>query len=542
MARSKGKAKGGGNSNPSNSKGSNSNNNKSPPKKTADVAIASELSNPTGLNGDIPTTKKNDNKQHTPSFLPPFLLGFSLALILILVPVLSAVYWGCKDVDWNPLTSATECPRIIIADSDGGQEKQKGLFRRGKKKKNTNDDIVLELPPPPTPTECSCRLLGSIWHSIFRKPGGVETTTQQQQQKLPMTCIPKTAGSSSLELSKGEDKPRDTELVERYKSAFTSEAMKVSSKEQSLIEGLHTRVEEYIPDFKDRVSKVRWGQGGSGTVGYDWFALPSTKSNPPTDLNSLTGGRLYYSYLRIMKWPTDLKATFPFKLCGKGCNSEEAVRHTLEFREKYKPWLITATVKKENSKGSIFVHGFSHPNEEGEGAHSLVWVRPGQRTKVDDMANTRAYINTIEMAVTKSMKNSNGRIGKFNAIIDGSNFSWGLFPARHQLFAFVLMLQDHFPDRLGMLFLTNLGRIGELVVKLVLPLLSEEVRAKIHVLPHDPLKRRAALEAVMPAKYIPDWLGGSDSFVFDVNEYYKDSVVITDEEAKKYVTTMPYHA
>lgn len=47
-------------------------------------------------------------------------------------------------------------------------------------------------------------------------------------------------------------------------------------------------------------------------------------------------------------------------------------------------------------------------------------------------------------------------------------------PSLHQLKVFVTMLQDHFPDRLGIIMLTNLGRVGEFVVGIVKPIISEE--------------------------------------------------------------------
>jgi CRAL/TRIO domain len=94
--------------------------------------------------------------------------------------------------------------------------------------------------------------------------------------------------------------------------------------------------------------------------------------------------------------------------------------------------------------------------------------------KVDDIFATRAYVNALEQAVAASLQNSNGRVGKFNVIVDGHNFSWGLLPSLHQLQTFVTMLQDHFPDRLGIVLLTNLGRVGEFLVGILKPIISEE--------------------------------------------------------------------
>jgi len=185
----------------------------------------------------------------------------------------------------------------------------------------------------------------------------------------------------------------------------------------------------------------------------------------------------------------------------------------------------------------------------------------------------RAYVNALEQAVTASLRNSNGRVGKFNIILDGHNFSFGLMPSLHQLKVFVTILQDHFPDRLGIIMLTNLGRVGEILVGIIRPIISEEgeeknttrkiqksiicffeiyshtmflyyiwkVRQKIVLLPRDGKTREAMLHAVVGRENVPKWLGGRDTFEFDSNKYYANSLLLSDEESLKYATTMPYH-
>lgn len=140
------------------------------------------------------------------------------------------------------------------------------------------------------------------------------------------------------------------------------------------------------------------------------------------------------------------------------------------------------------------------------------------------------------------MRNSNGRVGKFNVILDGAQFSWSLMPSLHQLKVFITILQDHFPDRLGIILLTNLGRVGEFLVGIIKPLVSEEVKKKIKVLPREPKLRRAMLDAVVGTENVPTWLGGKDSFQFNADRYYSDTTVIPDDESIAYITSMPYHA
>ena len=152
------------------------------------------------------------------------------------------------------------------------------------------------------------------------------------------------------------------------------------------------------------------------------------------------------------------------------------------------------------------------------------------------------YVNVLEQAVASSMERSKGRVGKFNVVIDGDNFSWSKMPSLQHLKTFITILQDHFPDRLGIIVLANLGRVGEILVGIIKPLISEEVRQKIIVLPHDERRRQQVLRTIIGDENIPNWLGGTDSFEFNHDTYYLNDLVISDEAAMEYLETMPYHS
>ena len=327
---------------------------------------------------------------------------------------------------------------------------------------------------------------------------------------------------------------------------------------------------ETIPNFQSRASSdiVRWGgptPAFSSSTSTLWYApaiatSTTTTGKTKTPLEEVNGGILYYSYLRIMKWPYDLFAVyFPFKLCKKhGCDATTAIQHTLQFREIYKPYLVTPKMKQVNAKGLMYQHGLSPPSasstssastssgqsESENGSHGIVWLTPAVRVNVDEVAYTRTVVRELERAVAVSMDNSHGRVGKFNAVVDGRDFSFGVMPSVSGIKAFVTILQDHYVDRLGVVLLTNLGRFAEILLKLFLQLITEEVRNKIVILPHDEHERRVVLETVLGKENIPIWLGGEDDYQFNVDEYYSsvDSVIGTDEEAIEYLEVMPYHS
>jgi CRAL/TRIO domain len=108
------------------------------------------------------------------------------------------------------------------------------------------------------------------------------------------------------------------------------------------------------------------------------------------------------------------------------------------------------------------------------------------------------------------------------------------------------MLQDHYPDRLGMIFLTNMSSLAEFLVTLIKPLITKEVRQKIHILSHDPERRAIELNSFIESEFLPTWLGGTDNYLdrFDSASYYhqKRFSLMTDEESRQFLKTMPYHA
>jgi hypothetical protein len=353
---------------------------------------------------------------------------------------------------------------------------------------------------------------------------------------------------TSLAISTGSSDPQ------RWKSKFptvvTLEVIQLSIQEERLIRELGKETRRVLPDLEERSKHVPWGgllrRSNDQQQHTLWWApaLPLRKGTTP--LEELDGGNLLFSYLRIMNWPEDLSLTFfPFKLCKKtGCPAFVALNHTLTFREIYQPWLVTPSMKTVNSNGFIYHHGFS-PSLDGEHApHAIVWLQPALVESVDEVFYARTVIRELERAVSMSMMESKGRVGKFNAVVSGRGVSFGVIPSLKGIKTFVTILQDHYVDRLGVVLLTNVGKICEILLQLVLPLISEEVRNKIIVVRHNDVERKDIFNTVLGADNIPIWLGGSNNYIFEVQDYYASEDVIhgTDLEAKQYLTLLPYHS
>ncbi|CAB9531795.1 CRAL TRIO domain protein [Seminavis robusta] len=316
-----------------------------------------------------------------------------------------------------------------------------------------------------------------------------------------------------------------------------------------------------MPNLVQRAKQVSWGGPQSSKA----FAQKPT------------GGRqVIASFVScIMKWQD--KPKFPFRLCGDGGFSRTGYcAYSGIQRKNYKPWLVHLLCWKKMSR--IHYHrGFS-PAAQAE-KHAIVWLRLGHYVK-NDLTFFRGIIHAADRATGESLVETGGSTGKFNAIIDCGGFSLAGAPTIASLKQFVTMLQDHYPNRwvsgplrrtvestrvdyiipvvqlhsqtpllnaslfvAGMIYLVNLSRPGQIMLSIILRIITKEVRDKIKVLPnHNPAKSLAILKTAIEERYIPDWLGGTDTFQFSVEEYYPPHLRCTEDEAREFLTTMPYHA
>lgn len=345
----------------------------------------------------------------------------------------------------------------------------------------------------------------------------------QQVKSIPIRLVP---SKKSRNLSK--------ELTQAY-----TYKPNLSRNERMLLIEFANRVHNRIPELYQRAGAVSWG-------GKELFWNPTgNRTFGSNGLESLDGGLTLYSYYQIMKAfmknTDDLsQVAFPFSLCKQHtCSAEKSIEHTLEWREKYKPWLVTPSTVEENSEGWIYVRGLAKGTDYGQ--HAMVWSRPGIHETKDDLAYIRAVMNTLDRAVSESLFHSHGRVGRFNVLIDCSHYEWTKMPSQASLKQMVVMLQDHYPHRLGMIFLMNMSRAAELMVNIVKQFITKEVREKIFLLSHNPEQRKVQVEALVEKRFIPTWLdGGQDMFTFDKNAYYPHNIRFKEDKGAQFLKSMPY--
>lgn len=160
-------------------------------------------------------------------------------------------------------------------------------------------------------------------------------------------------------------------------------------------------------------------------------------------------------------------------------------------------------------------------------------------------AYARVLVHGIDTCIADVLRRSNGKVGKCNILLDANGFGLSGIPSMGMTKRLLSMLQDHYPDRLGVFVIANMANAAQIFLKMVLPFLPIEVRRKIHLLPSDAQGKSKMLKSLVVEQFVPTWLGGQDTHNFDANEYYKTgsykSEFISDEEGVEYVKTMPYH-
>ena len=95
-------------------------------------------------------------------FLPPFFLGFSVALVLVLIPSLSAFFWVCGDVDFG-VDRNSSCPRLVRR-TQHAITKKNMIQRLIRQKEQTDEEFLIIQQDP---VESACRLMFDLW-SLLR--------------------------------------------------------------------------------------------------------------------------------------------------------------------------------------------------------------------------------------------------------------------------------------------------------------------------------------------------------------------------------------
>ncbi len=235
-------------------------------------------------------------------------------------------------------------------------------------------------------------------------------------------------------------------------------------------------------------------------------------------------------------------------VCKDGCPVDFAIYNTLRFREEYQPWKITPSTYETNKVGWMFVRGYSPSRYDPDpsiAGSSILWFNPGMYKMQDPEPYFRVILNSLEVCISDALTRSDGRVAKCNVVLNCEGFGLSYIPPIAQTKRLLKLMQDNYPDKLGVLVIANIAGASQMFLKVVLPLLPVVVRQKIHLLPNDDVKRIAMMKHLVHEPFIPKHFGGSDSYKFNADEYYKsadnETPFMSDKEGIKYHETIPYY-
>lgn len=236
-------------------------------------------------------------------------------------------------------------------------------------------------------------------------------------------------------------------------------------------------------------------------------------------------------------------------VCSDGCPADFAITNTFEFKQKYKPEKMTPAAFNENKDGFVYVRGYSptrYHSDPAVGGASILWLRPGLKKMENAEAFSRALLNALETCIADTYVRSGGKIGKCNVFLDCDDVGFSKILPIGPTKSLLKKMQDNYPDKLGVFVIANVSGAAQMFLKLVLPLLPQVVRQKIHIIPNDKEKRDSMLKELVHKDFIPTRLGGKDDYTFSPEEFYKSGryevEFISDAEGLEFIESMPYYS
>jgi hypothetical protein len=316
-----------------------------------------------------------------------------------------------------------------------------------------------------------------------------------------------------------------------YPHAFSQEPL-LSSEDMDFLEAWSERLvsdDSGIAKLHRRVVKVGWGGRSKW-----WHPVYPRSSFYP--LETIDGANLLFPYYEAMQpyLKDEEHVRFPRRRCAAGCDTQVALRATLEWRETYTPWMATDKVVEENEDGWVYTRGLSKASPYGQ--HTVVWIRPGHHGVGETAAYVRAIVQTVDKAIGEALRH--GRAGRINVVLDAEGYEWKKIPDFRDIRLLLEIFQEHYPGRLGAVFMCNTSPAAEILFSLLKPLLNKEILEKIYFLSKDPSMMIKQLETVIPVEQIPFWLGGQDMYEFERRSYYPSRLNMDKSHAEDYLPSL----
>ncbi|ORY39582.1 CRAL/TRIO domain-containing protein [Rhizoclosmatium globosum] len=251
--------------------------------------------------------------------------------------------------------------------------------------------------------------------------------------------------------------------------------------------------------------------------------IDQLRSRVPQLISSLKGGEEEQE--RLAQWTDESAATKRYLVDTKWDLEAAAVKlqATLQWRKEYKPDQIQPSeVEEEAVTGKGYISGFDKTGRP------TLFIIPARDKSKDPERSLRFLVFLIEK-ITKLMPKG---IEKMAVIVDYAGIGFFNGTPINVATKYLHVLQNHYPERLGVLCVVNPSLFLNGLFTLLKPLMDPVTVAKIHLLAVD--KTSAAqqgqqvnsengpidLRSIFATSQLPREFGGSFDFQYNHTEYW----------------------
>ncbi|KAG5184820.1 phosphatidylinositol transfer protein PDR16 [Tribonema minus] len=207
------------------------------------------------------------------------------------------------------------------------------------------------------------------------------------------------------------------------------------------------------------------------------------------------------------------------------------LQHTLDWRrdfgvQKILSGDIMETIRRENATGKIYVRG-----EDTQGRVCLI-MRPSQENTHMHDDQMKHLVYQMERARLTLQRKTSG-MGKLCMVIDYAGYSLRNAPPMRTSRSTLNIVQDHYPELLGVSYMMNPPYIFTGFWKIIYPFIDHVTRQKfvfVNSSPHKPAAQ-ANLAANFNMDALEEQLGGRNAVPFDSAVYLSGAIDTCFEES-----------
>jgi len=218
----------------------------------------------------------------------------------------------------------------------------------------------------------------------------------------------------------------------------------------------------------------------------------------PKQLTFLDDATLY-RYLKARNWKADA--------------SRDMLLATMKWREEFKPDETTVDMVASCIQiGGMYIHGYDKYRRPV--VYLKVADKPDPHTSEEKL---RFITFTLEKAA-KLMDKSRG-VEKAVWCVDCNNYDRKYNGDLSHSRALLSILQNHYPERLGLFLIIDAPFLFRIFWKLISPFIDAKTMRKIVFLGGTPEEKRKVLQEYIDLKDVPKAYWGDSDFVFNADEY-----------------------